>query len=162
MTDTVWYVVHTKPQREAVAFGNIVAQAFTAFLPLGKEPGKPARPLFPRYLFVEIARGENWWPILSTRGVSTILCSASGFPIPVPLDVMANLRARLDPETDIIQLATRARRRKFEKGKKVQIIDGPFQSLDALFVALRGERAEILLDVAGRAAKVTVDAGVLR
>ncbi len=43
MSDTVWYVVHTKPQREAVAYGNIVAQEFTAFLPLGKEAGKPAR-----------------------------------------------------------------------------------------------------------------------
>ena len=95
MTDTVWYVVHTKPQREAVAYGNIVAQDFTAFLPLGKEPGKPARPLFPRYLFVEIARNQNWWPIMSTRGVSTILCPASGFPVPVPLDVMAELRDRL-------------------------------------------------------------------
>jgi len=162
MTDTVWYVVHTKPQREAVAYGNIVAQAFTAFLPLGKEPGKPARPLFPRYLFVEIARNQNWWPTMSTRGVDKILCSASGFPTPVPTDVMAELRTRLDPETDTIQLASRARRRKFEKGKKVQIIDGPFQSLDALFVVLRGERAEILLDIAGRAAKVTVDVGVLR
>ena len=162
MTDTVWYVVHTKPQREAVAYGNIVAQDFTAFLPLGKEAGKPARPLFPRYLFVEIARGQNWWPIMSTRGVSTILCTASGFPVPVPLDVMAELRMRLDPETDTLHLAARGRRRNFEKGKKVRIIEGPFQSLDALFVALRGERAEILLDIAGRAAKVTVDAGVLR
>ncbi len=97
MTDTVWYVVHTKPQREAVAYGNIVAQDFTAFLPLGKEAGKPARPLFPRYLFVEIARDQNWWPIMSTRGVDKILCTGSGFPVPVPVAVMAELRARLDP-----------------------------------------------------------------
>lgn len=162
MTDTVWYVVHTKPQREAVAYGNIVAQDFTAFLHLGKEAGKPARPLFPRYLFVEIARNQNWWPIMSTRGVDKILCTASGFPVPVPLEVMTELRARLDPATDTVHLPARGRRRKFEKGKKVQIIEGPFQSLDALFVALRGDRAEILLDIAGRAAKVTVDAGVLR
>ena len=49
MAESVWYVVHCKPQREAVAYGNIVTQDFTAFLPLGKEPDKPARPLFPSY-----------------------------------------------------------------------------------------------------------------
>ncbi len=144
-----------------MAYGNIVAQEFTAFLPLGMEPGKPARPLFPRYLFVEIARGQNWWPIMSTRGVSTILCTTSGFPVPVPLDVMAELRMRLDPE-DSVHFTSRARRRNFEKGKRVKIIEGPFQSLDALFVALRGKRDEILLDIVGRAAKVTVDAKALR
>ena len=159
MTEAVWYVVMSKPQREATAFSNIVAQDFTAFLPLGKEPGKPARPLFPSYLFVEIARNQNWWPIMNTRGVNKILSTPDLIPVPVPCAVIDELRSRL--VDDAIPLRATTGARSFDKGQKVRITAGAFQSLDALFVALRGDRAEIILDIAGRAAKVTVDADML-
>lgn len=166
MPDSAWYCVMSKPREEGRAFANIVAQKhpitgarlFNAFLPLGQEPGKPAMPLFPRYLFVEIGRNVNWAPIMSTRGVSTILVDCNGFPVPVSHAVIADLRSRLDDTTGAVPIASAKRMRAFTHGQKVKILDGPLQSLDALFVALRGEHAEVLLDIAGRAAKVRLPA----
>ena len=154
-----WYVVHTKPSREAVAFRNIVAQDFEAFLPLGRMVGQSARPLFPGYLFVRIWTNQNYGPILNTRGVHKILSTPQGFPVPVRAAVIDDIKSRV--VDDALPLKAAHAAQNFEKGQKVRITEGAFESLDALFVALRGERAEVLLDIAGRAAKVSVDANIL-
>ena len=159
MTDT--FVIYTRPQAEAIALVHLTRQGFAAFLPLGQAPGEPAKALFPRYLFVEIARDENWAPILSTRGVSTLLSDDRGSPVPVPQGVMDDLRSRLAPGTNTVEIAPTGRKRPFQLDDKVAIIDGPFKSFDAMFLALRGETASVVLNIAGRAAKVTLDVNTL-
>jgi len=161
VTDVVWYAIYAKPQQEARAYTNIIQQGFTAFLPLGREKGKEAKPLFPRYLFAEIQLNQNWAPLMSTRGVSTILSDANGFPVPVSASVIAELRAAYDPVLQAVPLTSQRRTRVLVPGKKYRVVEGPLMSLDALFVALRGDRAEVLMDIAGRAAKVTVSADAL-
>ncbi len=163
MSDAVWYVIHTKPREEARAYVNLTRQDFAAFLPMGRErkTDRPPEPLFPRYLFVEIPDKEtNWAPIMSTFGVSTILSDPNGFPVPVRASVIDELRSEYDPTLDAIPITSVRRTRSFRPGGKVRIIEGPLQSLDALFVALHpnGVRADILLDITGRSARVEVDA----
>lgn len=104
---------------------------------------------------------------MSTRGVSNILTNMNMIPVPVSEAVIAELRSRLAaPGTDHVEIAAEGRKRDYERDDRVKIHQwddatntaGPFHNLNALFVALRGERAEIVLDIAGRAAKVTLDA----
>ena len=56
-----WYVVHTHPRGESLAFVNLQRQGLEAFLPQYLKRRRHARrtqwvpaPLFPRYLFVKM------------------------------------------------------------------------------------------------------------
>ncbi len=68
-----WACVQTKPQEEQKALNWIKATGHTAYLPMAREPWRPAvvRPLFNRYLFLQIS--ERWWAVLSLPGVSGML-----------------------------------------------------------------------------------------
>ncbi len=171
MSESVWYVIQSNPREEAVATAALAqrvhnvagepVKGYTVWLPLGKESGKPAKALFTGYLLVRIALQEDWWPIMSTRGCSNILTNMNMVPIPVSEAVVAELRSRLVPGTDHVEIASTARKRDYKRGQKVRITEGAFQSLDGLFQTLRGDRAEISLDIAGRSARVSIDVDVL-
>ncbi len=179
MSESVWYVIQSNPREEAVAtealaqrVHNVAGEpvkGYTVWLPFGKEEGKPAKALFMGYLFVRIVLDEDWWPIMSTRGVSNIITNMNLVPVPVSEAVIAELRSRLAPGTDHVEIASTDRKRDYKRDDRVKIHQwddatneaGPFHNLDALFVALRGGRAEIVLDIAGRAAKVTIDVNAL-
>lgn len=86
-----WYVVYTQANNERRAQLNLLRQGFDAYLPLLKKVRQHARrsetvlrPLFPRYLFVRLDLSkERWRSILSTYGVSQLVCNAA-VPAPVP------------------------------------------------------------------------------
>jgi transcriptional antiterminator RfaH len=94
-------------------------------------------PLFPRYLFIHLDElNDNWYPIRSTRGVSAIV-SCNGQPIPVRDQVVEGIRVRL---------AARADREPYLKpGERVEITEGPFARLEAIFVANDGDERVVLL-----------------
>ncbi len=154
MTESAWYCIKTKPQREAVAFARILEQGFDAWMPLMRIADKPLRPLFPGYLFTLVHLNQNWGPIMNTRGVARILSTPDGFPQTVPHDVIDELKSRL--VDDVLPVQATSDRPNFVKGQTVRITEGAFESLDALFLTLRGEQAEIILGIAGRAAKVRI------
>jgi len=62
-----WYVVATKPRKEAVAALNLKNQGFCIFLPQMRRTVRHARrtlvrtiPLFPTYLFLEASSAGRW------------------------------------------------------------------------------------------------------
>jgi len=111
------------------------------------------KPLFPGYLFIELA---NWQtqlrPLSSTIGIRRVVMSA-GRPATLPAGFVENLR---DREIDgKIAKPERA----FQIGQTVMIQNGPFDGLIGQIVELReNDRVLVLLDLLKRATRVSVDA----
>ncbi len=151
---TAWYVVYTHPHAEAKAVAHLERQGFSVYLPRYRTRRRHARkveevrrPLFPRYLFVAFDEiRERWRPILSTVGVSGMVCRGER-PTPVPPGIVEAIRAgeddgRFDQTVDAATL---------RDGDRVRVVDGPFADLIGRFCGLADtERVIVLLDMLGR------------
>lgn len=99
-----WYVLHTKPQREAAVVGQLRLAGYETFFPILRNC-LSAKPLFPSYVFVQLAKGDarDLRNAQFTRGVIRVLGAPSDGPIAVPEDVMTLLQRRADPRGVIVQ-----------------------------------------------------------
>jgi len=130
-----WYVLMSKPRQDAYAEEQLNNQGYNTYRPLavrekrfrGKRV-KVTESLFSRYMFVELDdKRDNWEPIRSTYGVSSIVRFGS-MPLSVPDALISNLRMR---ENQFQERAIDLDR--FHQGEVVTIKAGPFQGLDAIF-----------------------------
>jgi transcriptional antiterminator RfaH len=153
-----WYAVHTHVHAESVAARHLERQEFSVYLPKHLKRRSHARrvetiqaPLFPRYLFVQIdTERSRWRAISSTVGVSHLV-SFGGEPAPVPFGVVEEIRACED-DRGVVDLH---RRRPFQPGEKVRLLDGPLRDTIGLFdCADDAMRVTILLDLLGRQVRV--------
>ena len=92
--DASWQLVYTKARAERWVELNLRRQHFLTLLPLVR--GRAGfQPLFPRYVFVGFAPGQNARPITGTRGVQYVV--HFGYqPARVPLEVVLDVKARMD------------------------------------------------------------------
>lgn len=155
-----WYLVYCKPRQEGVAKTNLERQGFRAYLPLARVARKRLgrrvpvlEPLFPRYLFIELStETDNWGPIRSTLGVSTLVRFGGGLPARVPGDLVAGLQQRDDTE-GIQDLMVP----QFREGERVRIGSGAMEGYEGIFLARTSkERVSVLLEILGRQAKISV------
>lgn len=154
-----WYVIHTKAREEYRAQENLLRQGYEVFLPvLHRErltAGKKVvaeEPLFTRYLFVSLSETDsNWYSIRSTRGVQRIVEFGQG-PVAVPDDLILKLKS-----------GTRVVQPSFKPGDAVQITEGPFRHILAIYAAPDGEqRAFLLIDLLNDQRKVSFPLTVIR
>jgi transcriptional antiterminator RfaH len=156
-----WYVVKLKPHGLARAMKNLRRQGYCSFMPKRlvseRRAGKikPAtRPLFPGYLFVQIAKDRpDWRSINCTFGVVRLVTLDGKNPSQIPAHFMAALLARCDG--DIWNPDSVA----FAPGTAVRMVSGPFANTLASIDSLpEPDRVYVLLDMMGRAvrAKVTI------
>jgi transcriptional antiterminator RfaH len=158
-----WYLIHTKPGREAVAEVNLRRQGYLVYYPRllrstrlrGRWVDRIAA-LFPRYLFLGLAVGQQEiGPVRSTLGVANVVRFGCDYT-PVPDAVVEDLRMRADPETGLHRLHAHAA---FKAGSKVRIVDGAFDGLEGVFHRESGdERVVLLLGLLGRDTLVQVPA----
>ncbi len=160
-----WYVIHSKPRQEARALLNLQNQGYTCYLPVcpvqklrnGKVKTQ-LDPLFFRYLFIQLSlahSGQSWAPIRSTLGVSTLLMFGNE-----PARVAPHL---IDVLRDREQLVMAEPVALHQPGDKLQITDGPFAGLEAVFQMTDGEaRAIVLIDILSRSTKLNVAMDTLR
>lgn len=155
-----WHVVQTQPNAEARALANLRRQGYEAYLPRFRKWRRHARkaqvvaaPLFPRYLFVRLdAARERWRAVLSTFGVSTLICRG-GMPAPVPEGIVEAIMAREDSQ-EFVDLTRQAA---FKPGDAVRVVAGPFADCIAQFQGLSAsERVVLLLDILGRKLRIEV------
>jgi transcriptional antiterminator RfaH len=148
-----WYLIYTKPRQERTAKLNLDRQGYETYLPLKNERRRrqggyvySIDPMFSRYLFIHLNKvTDNWGPIRSTIGVTDIVRFA-GQPTVVPDRLVNCIRAN-DNENGIQTTATQ----EFNGGNKVQIVEGPMNGYEGIFVGKTGkERAIVLLDVLGK------------
>lgn len=153
-----WYVLNSQARGEHKAAWHLKNQGFHVYLPQYLKRRRHARridtvkaPLFPRYLFVELDLGrDRWRAVTSTIGVSHIVGGDAG-PTPIPEGVIDAIRARED-ETGLIPLAREAR---FNKGDRIQIMEGTLVDHVGLFECPSDQdRVVLLLELLGRQVRV--------
>ncbi len=96
-----WYLILTKPRREHEAREHLERQGYTTYLPMLMESKKRngrlrdiLSPLFPRYIFIQLTAGlDDWSPIRSTLGVSSLVCFGSS-PARIPDILVAGIQIR--------------------------------------------------------------------
>ena len=142
-----WYLVHTKPRKEACALENLERQGFSCYLPLLRtEKLRRAKldtcdePLFPRYLFIELdtdLQSRSWGPIRSTVGVSRLVTFGAE-PAKVPGALVEQLRLHESQlRGQVVPL--------FQTGERVRVTQGPFAGLEGVFQIAEGERRVLVL-----------------
>jgi transcriptional antiterminator RfaH len=159
-----WFVVQTQPNSERRAALHLNRQGFDVYFPRHlkrrSHAGKVdmvAAPLFPRYLFVAIDLAcQQWRVIRSTFGVAQLVCHGDR-PVPLPVDVIADLRSRED-ESGLVQLD----RSTFKPGEKVRVVGGAFSDHLGMFEAMTDSaRVAVLLDLLGRKVRVVMNINVI-
>ncbi len=144
-----WFLVQTKPKQEVRAVENLERQGFKAFCPqvfvekLYRGKRKVSREvLFPNYLFVNFDQAVV--PAMSvnyTRGVNRIV-SFGDMPTEIPELLINQLQERVDQNADnLIKDMPVA-------GDQLQILEGPFRGLNAVFSQIDGDsRAVVLITI---------------
>jgi len=142
-----WYLLYTKPGHEERVARKIEDCGLNVFNPLLKERRHIRRKirdvtgsLFPCYIFVQFDLEESYRLVKYTRGVRKVVGSEL-VPTPVCDDIIEAIRAR--SEGGYVKIEPPS----FKPGEAVEICDGPFAGIGALFVKDLGamERVSILL-----------------
>ena len=157
-----WYAVHTRPHQETCAESNLRRQGFATYFSRylrnrrhARKSEMVVRPLFPRYIFVNVDSAYNRWrSIHSTFGVSDIVCAGST-PANVPAAVITDIRAREDDE-GFVRLGLPAG---LVPGSRVRALDGLFAEVHGVLERVTSERrVAILMTLLGREVRVSVPA----
>ncbi|RJX30679.1 MAG: transcription/translation regulatory transformer protein RfaH [Oxalobacter sp.] len=160
-----WYLIHTKPRQEKSALLNLDQQGYECYLPL--LPTEKIRqgiiaivdePLFPRYIFIRLGRGEtakSWSPIRSTKGVSRLV-SFGNEPAKVDDKLVEMLRSREN-------VKQKQPLRIFNTGDYVTVTEGPFVGIEAIYQMSDGEgRVMVLIELLSKRVKMSVEVAKLR
>jgi transcriptional antiterminator RfaH len=158
-----WYLVHTKPRLEEVALTHLERQAYECYLPKmwveKVRRGKAhmaSEPMFSRYLFVRLdtsVHGQSWSPIRSTQGVSRLVRFGMQ-PAKVDAQLVDLLRKR---EQSL------PAERLFAPGEQVQVAQGPFAGIEAIYQTTDAEhRSLILIDILSKTVSLHIDTAALR
>ncbi|WP_371378377.1 transcription/translation regulatory transformer protein RfaH [Thalassotalea aquiviva] len=165
MTDqrkSQWYVLTSKPREEQRAYDNLQNQGYEVFLPkvskIKKRNGAKTvalEPLFPNYLFIRLDNQiDNFNAIRSTRGVGNFVRFGVS---PAVIDPRLIDQIRLDTDS-ATQPKSLEELHAFKKGEKVEITDGPFKGLDAIYQTKDGlERSILLINLLGQPNEVAID-----
>ena len=141
-----WFLLQTKVKQEQRAAENLERQDVVSFCPMIRvdkiSRGRRSEVLdvlFPGYLFVQLGESSvSTTAVRSTRGVSHFVTSA-GAPIKVPQGLVEQLRQRVTAGADVVMSQLP------KSGAKMQVIDGPFKGLNAVFTEPDGNNRAIVM-----------------
>jgi len=124
-------LTHLQNQDIACFYPKITVEKIKA----GKRT-KKLEPLFPGYLFVNLEQTDPMWAKLrSTRGILRVVSFANK-PAAIPDDVIKHIKESLH---------TVAEQGGIKPGQAVDLEDGPFKGIGAIFQAYDGEERAIVL-----------------
>ena len=138
-----WYALQHKPGQGDRALTHLQNQDIACFYPkipvekirAGKR-AKKLEPLFSGYLFVNLEQADPVWAKLrSTRGILRIVSFANK-PAAIPDDVIKHIKDSLH---------TVAEQGGITPGQAVDLDEGPFKGISAIFQAYDGEERAIVL-----------------
>ncbi|XOB91223.1 transcription/translation regulatory transformer protein RfaH [Pseudomonadota bacterium 24LQ007] len=156
-----WYALQHKPAQGDRAVQHLQNQDIACFYPkieverikAGKRT-KKLEPLFPGYVFVNLEQSDPMWAKLrSTRGVLRIVSFANR-PAPIDDEVIAHIKSSMDKV---------AGQGGIKPGQAIELDDGPFKGISAIFQAYDGEeRAIVLVTFMQKQQQVTVPVSAIR
>jgi len=138
-----WYALQHKPAQGDRALAHLQNQDIACFYPkiqvekikAGKRTQK-LEPLFRGYMFVKLEQTDpSWAKLRSTRGVLRVVSFANK-PAGISDDVIQQIKDGLDSVTQQGGL---------KLGEAVQLSEGPFEGINAVFQAYDGEERAIVL-----------------
>jgi len=146
-----WYAVHTRSRHEDRVCLGLLQKSFNVFLPKlevwSKRKDRRKKimiPMFPGYLFVELATLGNAIKVdvLKTFGVVRILGKPAGSePIPVPDDKIDAIRRIVDSKVEVQQF-------QYPKvGEPARIIDGPFKGVEGQVLRTDYEKELFVIEI---------------
>lgn len=156
-----WYVVSTKPNHEKHAAQHIGRMGIECFLPqlqeqkiVRRKPRIASTPLFPGYLFVRINLSEHYRAVIYARGVRKIV-EFGTTPVEVDIAMINAIKSRMASREGCLL----ERLKELSSGQLVQIKDGPFVGLEAVFMReMSGhQRAMVLLRTLALQARVVLE-----
>ena len=153
-----WFLVQTKPKQEVRALENLEQQGLKAFCPqilvekIRRGQRKVSKEvLFPNYLFVNFDQAlVSAVSINHTRGVNKLV-SFGHYPTQIPERFIQQLKERMDlnNHSPISSLP--------EQGDRLQILEGPFRGLNAIFSQIDGDsRAVVLITILSQKVKAVL------
>ena len=169
MHDLRWYLIQCKPNEAQIAVRNLENQNFSTFLPLkettkrkGKIFQRQIRPLFPGYLFVQIAPDQGpWRQVNSTRGVARLV-RLGAEPSVVPNEIVEALMARCDKQ-NILRQTSETHSSQLHAGNQTQVTQGPFSGFIATISDIEpNNRIYIIIEIMGQTTKVAINADALQ
>ena len=142
-----WYVVCSKPRKEAWLFNQFTAHQITAYYPCYREPGnshvhKP-KPYFPGYLFVNVDIAATGISAIQWLPGSIGLVTFGGEPASVPDRVIQKIRQHVEQ----INNDTHKTLEELRPNDEIEIRSGPFAGYSGIFDTYLSdcERARIFL-----------------
>lgn len=140
-----WVAINTHPHREHIAVENLARQNFDVYCPRELKRVRHARrvqdvlrPLFPGYVFAEVAPDLTLWrPILSTYGVRALVRFGDR-PAFIDHGFIAGLRSR-EVDGVITKPVT-----PYDVGQQVRFNGGPFDGLIATIIEM-GDKDRLVL-----------------
>jgi transcriptional antiterminator RfaH len=141
-----WFLVQTKSKQEDRAVENLEIQGINAFCPkvfverLSRGKRKVSKEvLFPNYLFVQFDQDNvSEHSVNYNRGVNRIITFGNK-PSAVPDQLIVQLKDRVDQNNDSVITDLP------EEGDQLQILEGPFRGLNAIFSQIDGDSRAIVL-----------------
>ncbi|MFP3977863.1 transcription/translation regulatory transformer protein RfaH [Marinobacter sp. KMM 10035] len=156
-----WYALQHKPAQGDRALAHLQNQDIACFYPkvqvekikAGKRTQK-LEPLFPGYLFINLEQTDPAWAKLrSTRGVLRIVSFANK-PAAIADGVIQHIKDSLG---SVVQQGG------LKCGEAVQLSEGPFEGINAVFQAYDGEeRAIVLISFMQKQQRVKVSVSAIR
>lgn len=156
-----WYAVQHKPAQGDRAVAHLQNQDIPCFYPKvtveklkGGKRTRKLEPLFPGYLFVNLEQFDPLWAKLrSTRGVLRVVGFANK-PAAISDEIIAHIKRSL---TSLDEAGG------IKPGQSVQLQDGPFEGLTAIFQSFDGEaRAIVFINFMQKQQSIKVPVSSLR
>jgi transcriptional antiterminator RfaH len=162
----VWYVVHTRPNKENRTEANLRAWGIETFNPKHRvcwhnpftsAPNYVTRTLFPSYIFARFVASTMLYKVCFTRGVNKVVSFNDG-PVPVDDEIVEIIKSQMSDGV-FVNL-----RDELKPGDKVVVEEGSFRNFMGVFD--RGikdsDRAIILLNTLTYRASMIVKKGSLK
>jgi transcriptional antiterminator RfaH len=161
-----WHLIKTKTHAEELAQNSLRQHQITAYLPRlltgkAKSAELKAVPLFPGYLFFQLAPSSRYWSYVRwAPGVSYVLSDDYG-PITLPENLIQEIAFREEQKRNITLLHSK---RPFEPGERLEVVSGPFTGLEAVFERplSANNRVQVLVQILGRLTRVSLESGAVK
>ena len=111
--------------------------------------------MFPGYVLIEMVMSdEAWYIVRNTQGVTGFIGSSGKGAKPIPLSPQ-----EVDKILGSMGMSRIDLSKELETGKKVKILDGPFQNMEGKIdnVDLKTQKVNVTVDLFGQETKVEVD-----
>jgi transcription antitermination factor NusG len=134
-----WYVINTKPKKEAQVEKLFQEGGFTIYCPKHRSESQ-VKPFFPGYAFLSFEFPEQYQMVKYTRGVKRIVGNDEG-PIPIPEAVVQGLRAREKGGLIVLEkYGTEP-----AVGDEIEVMEGPLKGLKGLFKKEADDRERVMI-----------------